>query len=236
MPPVRHVVAVLAVLVAVVVPVGAFSAAGSGGGPQPIEAGGARYRFTAAEAKRDGARLLTRKIEDASLTFAPGTDPGSQQAVRTAIASARPEARRLIDMVDGLVTIRVGPTGESGAVGLTQLGDPDGYPMTLDIATVYGGLGQRGVDRLVLHELGHVVDHALIPAALDAQLAAGVPTGYGCDQGVSGACATRDERFAESFAKWAMNDIGVDLNIGYKIMPPEPSLDAWGAPLAKLGS
>ena len=35
------------------------------------------------------------------------------------------------------------------------------------------------------------------------------------------------KRFAESFAKWAVGDIGLDLNVGYKVMPPEPSLSAW---------
>lgn len=235
MSPVRHVLGLLAVLVAVITPVGALSAARGDRAPQPVESGGARYRFTAAEAERDRARLLTPAIEARGFAFAPGTNPASEQEIRNAVAVARPEARRLIDMVDGLVTITVGPTGRRGAVGTTTVSDPDGYPMVLDLGTVYAGLGQRGITRLVLHELGHVVDHALVPAALDEQLAAGVPAGYGCEAGVSGACATRDERFAESFAKWAMNDIGVDLNIGYKIMPPEPSLDAWGAPLAKLG-
>ncbi|MDP9345253.1 MAG: hypothetical protein M3P44_05960, partial [Actinomycetota bacterium] len=70
--------------------------------------------------------------------------------------------------------------------------------------------------------------------ALDKQLGAGIPAGYGCDQGLSGACATSDERFAESFAKWAVGDIGLDLNVGYKVMPPGPSLSAWGAPLERL--
>ena len=67
-------------------------------------------------------------------------------------------------------------------------------------------------------------------------LQAGIPTGYGCDQGVSGACANGHERFAESFAKWATGDIGVDLGTGYKVPPPGPTLDAWGVPLARLGA
>jgi hypothetical protein len=69
-----------------------------------------------------------------------------------------------------------------------------------------------------------------------ATLQAGIPAGYGCEQGTSGACATAPERFAESFAKWATGDIGVDLYIGYKVPPPSPTLDAWGAPLARLGA
>ena len=69
-----------------------------------------------------------------------------------------------------------------------------------------------------------------------ARLEAGIPAGYGCDQGIAGACAAPSERFAESFAKWATGDIGVDLYIGYKVPPPGPTLDAWGAPLERLAA
>ena len=86
----------------------------------------------------------------------------------------------------------------------------------------------------MLHELGHVVDHALVPDDVMARLEAGIPAGYGCDQGIAGACAAPPERFAESFAKWATGDIGVDLYVGYKVPPPGPTLDAWGAPLTAL--
>ncbi|MGZ6696741.1 MAG: hypothetical protein ACXVFL_14015 [Solirubrobacteraceae bacterium] len=230
----HKVLAAIAVIVGIVVPANLLTAAGRSGQRPAGEVDGARYRLTAAEAKRDGARLLTRQMIEGTFTFASGTDPAARQAILAAVASARPEARRLIDLVDGLVTIHVGDTGRTGAAGVTMLSDDPGYSMTLDLQTVFEHLGQRGIDRLVLHELGHVVDHAIVPAALDRRLAAGIPVGYGCEQGVSGACATRDERFAESFAKWAMNDIGVDLDIGYKVMPPEPTLDAWGTPLARL--
>ena len=33
---------------------------------------------------------------------------------------------------------------------------------------------------------------------------------------MTGACTEREERFAESFAKWASGDLGVDLSIGYQ--------------------
>ena len=92
----------------------------------------------------------------------------------------------------------------------------------------------RGIRRLVLHELAHVVDHALVPSALEAQLDAATPPGFGCDDdGRSGGCAARAERFAESFAKWATGDIGNDLYIGYRVPPPS-SLSGWGAPLAAI--
>jgi hypothetical protein len=160
--------------------------------------------------------------------------PLDQQAFLTAVAVARPEARRLIGLVDGLVTVRVGPTG-GRSVGLTQAHADGTYDVTLDFATVFPRMGQRGIDRVVLHELGHVIDFALLPDSLTARLDAGIPAGYGCEDGVLGGCAPREERFAESFAKWATGDLGFDLYIGYKVPPPSPSLDAWGAPLATFG-
>jgi hypothetical protein len=159
--------------------------------------------------------------------------PGDQAVVNDAIARSRPDAQRLIGIVDGLVTVTVGPA-QGGALGTTQP-RPTGYDVRLDLGRVARTLGRRGIDRLVLHELGHVVDFALVPPALRAQLDAGIPKGWGCDQGETGACAPPPERFAESFAKWATGDIGVDLYAGYKVPPPEPSLEAWGAPLAQLG-
>ncbi|HEX7298266.1 MAG TPA: hypothetical protein VF257_04620, partial [Solirubrobacteraceae bacterium] len=106
----------------------------------------------------------------------------------------------------------------------------------LDLGVASRRYGERGIERLVLHELGHVVDHALLPGAITDALDAGIPAGWGCDQGNMGACANRDERFAETFAKWALGDIGVNLSIGYKVPPPSMSLDDWGAPLAALAA
>ena len=223
----------IALVVAIALPANLLAANGQNRVLSP-EVGGARYRVVAADADRDGARRLGPATEAATFRFVAGTPEVSRQAVLQAVADASPAAQRLIGLVDGLVTVRVGPTGESRAIGLTTMRDP-GYDVVLDLGPVAERYGQRGIDRVVLHELGHVIDHAIVPAALDQQLAAGIPAGYGCDEGLSGACANADERFAESFAKWAVGDIGLDLNVGYKVMPPEPSLAAWGAPLERLG-
>jgi hypothetical protein len=177
---------------------------------------------------------LTPAVRRAGLRFDPSTAQGDRQVVVAAIAAARPEARALVDFVDGLVEVRVGTVG-GRAVGLTET-ESMGYRVTLDLGVVSSRYGERGIQRLVLHELGHVVDHALLPDALVASLDAGIPAGWGCDQGTMGACANRAERFAETFAKWALRDIGVNLDIGYKVPPPELPLDAWGAPLAKLAA
>jgi len=178
------------------------------------------------------AALLTPAARTAGLSFAPEVAPADRQVVLAAIARARPEARRLIDAVDGLVTIRVGAVS-ANAAGLTRsVGQR--FEVTLDLGGVWHQSGDRGVSRLVLHELGHVVDFVLVPDALKAALDAGIPKGYGCDQGVAdGACTVPAERFAETFAKWATGDLGFDVTLGYKVLAP-PSLDAWARPLTWL--
>jgi hypothetical protein len=205
--------------------------------PAPVRAdvAGARYRLDAASAKSSGARLLPDGVRRATFGFDPLVAPADRRAFLAAIASARPEARRLIGLVDGLVVVRIGPTGVPGAIGLTEDGAA-GYRVTVDLGLVVQRFGPRGVDRTVLHELGHVVDHALLTDDVSAALDAGIPAGWGCDNGISGACASPQERFAESFAKWALGDIGVSLDIGYRVPPPAAPLDVWGAPLARLAA
>jgi len=202
--------------------------------PRTESPAGARYRLEPAEAERTGARPLTQAQRDATFRFDPAVAPHDRQAFLTAVAAARPEARRLIDLVDGVTFVRVGQTAVP-ASGTTQQ-RPDDYELVLDFGQIWQGLGQRGVNRLVLHELGHVVDMALLTDDVLAGLDAGVPAGWGCEQGVGGACAPPEERFAESFAKWAAGDIGVDLNLGYRVPPPIRPLDAWGEPLARLAA
>jgi hypothetical protein len=193
---------------------------------------GADYRLDAATAQRVGTRLLSEDARRATFRF-DGVAPLDQQVFLSAVAAARPEAQRLIGLVDGLVRVSVGPTGPA-ALGMTAAYDGS-YAMRIDLATVMARIGQAGVDRVVLHELGHVVDFALLPDALTTALDAGIPRGWGCEEGKLGSCASREERFAESFAKWATGDIGVNIAAGYKVPPPGPTLDAWGAPLARFG-
>jgi hypothetical protein len=196
------------------------------------EVAGARYRLDAGAAKDEGARILTPATRRAGLRFDPSVAQGDRAAVMAAVAAARPEARALVDLVDGLVEVHVGSVG-GHAVGITEVEEP-GYRVDLDLGLVSARYGERGIERVVLHELGHVVDHALLPDTLVALLDAGIPRGWGCDQGTTGACTDREERFAETFAKWALDDIGVNLDIGYKVPPPALPLDAWGEPLAAL--
>jgi hypothetical protein len=169
----------------------------------------------------------------ATFSFDPSVVPGDRDAFLAAVARARPEAQALIGAVDGLVDVHVVVT-EAGTVGTTQqIGSR--YSVSVNLGLADRAAGQRGIDRLVLHELGHVVDFALVPPALDTTLDAAIPRGYACEGPGSGSCADADvrERFAESFAKWATGDIGINVNLGYRVPPPD-DLAAWGAPLAAL--
>lgn len=199
--------------------------------------GGSPASETDASAGEEGARYALTESGPlalppaAALRFTPTIAAGDQEIVRRAVAEARPEARRLVELVAGLVTISIGDLG-SGIAGQTRPTDA-GYDVVLDLGGVYRGAGMRGVRRLVLHELAHVIDHAIVGRDLEARLDAATPPGFGCEDGRSGGCAAREERFAESFAKWATGDAGHDLYLGYRVPPPR-SLSGWGAPLSVL--
>ena len=167
----------------------------------------------------------------ATFAFAPDVAPYDREVILAAVARAKPDAQRLVAAVDGLVDLEVAPA-QAGALGTTQQVGMR-FRVVLNLGAASRAAGQRAIDRLVLHELGHVVDGALVPDTLRDQLVAQVPRGYGCLDAVTGACAAPVEIFAESFAKWATGDIGVNLNLGYAV-PPPTDLQRWGAPLARL--
>ena len=186
---------------------------------------------------RSGGRLTTSdgdtvEIGDAArtagLSFAPSVTPADRAWIIDAVARARPEAARLIAEVDGLVVI--GTYAEGGpTLGVTRSHER-GFTVDLNIAYLNG---ERVADRatVVLHELGHVIDFALVPAATNAQLDAGIPRGGACGAAVD--CDRREERFADTFAKWALGGRVSALGAGYAI-PAPASIEDWGAPLAEL--
>jgi hypothetical protein len=202
--------------------------------PRPSEVAGARYRLDRAGAGSSGALYLSDVLRRRGFRFDPGVSAADRQAFLAAVADARPEARELIALVDGLVDVHVAATGGQ-ALGVTSE-TPTGYDMTVDLARVGAMYGRRGIDRVVLHELGHVIDFALVPDDATGPLDAEIPRGWGCENGTTGACASRAERFAETFAKWATGDLGADLYVGYKVPPPSVSLESWGRPLAELAA
>jgi len=171
---------------------------------------------------------ITAEARAAGLRFAAGVAPSDREWILAAIARARPEAARLIAEVDGLV--RVGTFAAGGAtLGITRSG-PHGFTVDLDVGRLDG---DRTLDRatVVLHELGHVVDFALVPAAVNAALDEQIPRSGPCGQAID--CDRPRERFADTFAKWALKGAVSEVGAGYGI-PLPASLEGWGAPLAQL--
>jgi hypothetical protein len=187
-----------------------------------------------APAEAADVRSLSAAELAATFRFRPDTAEADKQVFVAAVAGARPEARRLVALVDGLTFVDISRT-PPGALGITSDAG-DGYRVQVDLGRVLRVSGRRGVDRVILHELGHVIDRALLSDVAMTPLLQTVPAGFGCEEGQTGACAATEERFAETFAKWATGDIGIDLPMGYKVPPPSVPLETWGLPLAEVGA
>src|SRR6266542_511118 len=78
-----------------------------------------------------GPQHLDAATAQRTFSFAAGSSPADERVFLQAVAAAQPPARRLIDLVDGLVSVSFGrtPPGELGHVR----GDGTGYQMTLDL-------------------------------------------------------------------------------------------------------
>lgn len=173
---------------------------------------------------------ITPELRGGGLTFSPDVTPKDRAWVLEAIASARPEAQRLVHEVDGMVTVETAPAlGVPLAMGITRP-EKDGFRVWLNVNRLDG---TREVDRnqTVLHELGHVIDFALVPGALGARLDAQIPRGGPCGAAVD--CDRPEERFADTFAKWALHGAVSAAGAGYGI-PAPASIESWGAPLGRL--
>jgi hypothetical protein len=181
---------------------------------------------------------LSAQERAATFSFT-GVTPQDRAWILASIASARPEAQRLIAEVDGLVEIRTDLNapgtvypGAGQAIGLTQ-GAGDHLTVALDARLLDG---ERAIDRpmVVLHELGHVIDFLLVDDKLMGALDAGIPAGS-CQIMIADGhgCTSVEERFADTFAKWSLRGRFSLAGSGYGI-PTPPSLEDWGAPLARF--
>jgi hypothetical protein len=172
------------------------------------------------------------QVKAASFTFDPSVAPSDQDWILGAVAKVRPEARQLIDDVDGMVTIGAYAEPDGRAVGTTQQLGPGRFQVRLNTAYLDG---ERRADRdvTVVHELGHVIDFALMPSGLRDQLAAQLPSSGTCFTAETGDCTAPEERFADTFAKWALRGAVSAAGAGYSTLSPA-SLETWGAPLATL--
>jgi hypothetical protein len=168
----------------------------------------------------------------AGLSF-EGVAPADRAWIEAAIAKARPEAATLIDEVDGLVTIKTASAPNAPWVGITG---PSGDRYTVGFNLAYLD-GERAADRdvTVLHELGHVIDFVLVDDAERDRMAAEVPVSGTCFTADTGDCTAPAERFADTFAKWALRGAVSAVGAGYGV-PMPASIEDWGAPLGILAA
>jgi hypothetical protein len=186
-------------------------------------------------AAASGANEISAETRAATLRFAPDVKPRDRAWILAAIQKARPEAQRLIAEIDGLVEVRTDlPRGD--AIGLAQ--------MSLDEAVVRFDArslnGDRAFDRdvVVLHELGHVIDFQLVDDELIQELDRSIPRVGSCGHShllPTGACTAVEERFADTFAKWALRGRISLAGSGYGI-PAPASIEDWGVPLGLLAA
>jgi hypothetical protein len=186
-----------------------------------------------AGAAATGGNEISDETRAATLRFAPGVKPKDRAWILASIARARPEAQRLIAEIDGLVEVRTDrPQGE--AIGLAEM-TMDRAVVSFDVRTLNG---ERALDRevVVLHELGHVVDFQLVSDELVQELDRTIPRVGSCGTSPAlptGACTAVEERFADTFAKWALRGAVSITGAGYSL-PAPASLEDWGAPLGRL--
>jgi hypothetical protein len=168
-------------------------------------------------------------------TFAFGGDlsVADRAWILAAVAKARPEAQRLIGEVDG--TVRFG-AHHGPEVGEAIM---NGTHATIELnLSLLDGERTQDRDVTVVHELGHVVDFQLIPTDLNRRLDAGIPRSGVCGEildHATGGCTAPEERFADTFAKWALRGSVSVVGAGYGV-PVPPSLEDWGAPLVTLSN
>src|SRR5215216_3816787 len=161
---------------------------------------------------------ITAAQRDATARYAAAVPPGDRQWIEAAIAAARPEAQRLIAEVDGLVEYQVHRGDPLGVTRSVVSSDGARFEISFDVASLDG---DRGQDRsvTVLHEYGHAVDLALVPQAVNDALEAGIPRTGTCGNyggALTGSCAAPPERFADTFAKWALRGSVSAIGAGYQ--------------------
>src|SRR5262245_31129992 len=188
-----------------------------------------------AQSRAEGEAEITPEVRAATLNL-DSVAPQDRVWIQAAIAAARPEAQRLIAEVDGLVTVRTDLRAAGvpeDAIGLTR-SNGHGADVVLGVDRLNS---DRAIDRnmVVLHELGHVIDFMLVDDELMAQLDAGIPPSRECGEALDGAggCGAVQERFADTFAKWALRGRFSIAGAGYGV-PTPPSLEDWGMPLGAL--
>lgn len=210
--------------------------AGALAGPPPAPRIGWKYRLTAEEARRDRTLLLTAEERAATFAFSSRVTAAERDLFLRAVAAITPDARRVLDLVDGVVEVEFGEDAD-GALGRAFYEADGRHHILLDLARIRAHVGLDAVREVALHELGHIVGTVFLPEDVQRSLDAQIPPGYPCPVGTRvSSCAPRTERFADTFAKWATGgELTYRMRGGYAVLPPTTGLEAWGAPLVALG-
>jgi hypothetical protein len=164
-----------------------------------------------------------------------GVAPADRAWIEASVAQARPEAATLIRHAIGGVTFRTAYQPDAAWAGLTMADGHGAYTVTLNLSFLDSRRGVGLRNDVVLHELGHVVDFAEVPDDVVDRLAAEVPVSGTCLTPDTGDCTSPTERFADTFAKWALRGAVSVAGAGYSI-PMPASLEDWGAPLGLLAA
>lgn len=161
------------------------------------------------------SRLLPQAIIDSGFRYAPPMSREDGRRVSALVRTAGPHARRVIELVDGLVTVKIAPFHGRLAfhqgqrvLGRARVKDARHYEIQIrpDV------FRSTRAAKTMLHELGHVVDSALVSEPLKSRLVGPRPADCGNQ-------CSETERFANAFRSWATG---------------EPGAPAWTAEMDRL--
>ena len=173
---------------------------------------GTRMRLLTAVGPSGGVpvKSLPAAVRRRSFAFRSGMAGARRRRILRAVRHANRPVRRLLAQVDGLTAFRAAPlaAGVAGETGPDPHGDGFGYLVTM--SAVSFRLPRRSFELAVLHELGHVVQMAGLDRSQSLAADRAIPRGGRCKRSQhpvapTGSCAPRDERIADTFAKWALN-------------------------------
>jgi hypothetical protein len=197
------------------------------GKPYPFDGPGRDFALFVAPNTRGvlipRAGALASAQPPTSLRFAPDVSDDDRRTILHVVSLAGPVAKRLIDAVDGLTVVSIRPLSPRLA-GLATRRGPGHYGVRLNPRLM--GSSEAQQSHTILHELGHVLDFALVSDRLRVRLAPQfpcLPTGRGrCSQ---------HERFAQGFMIWA-------LATGARAQDAPPNvrrvIDSWSRDLRQL--
>ena len=144
---------------------------------------------------------VTPELRAAGLRFGKEVPRADRRRVARAVARARPQAAALLAEVDGVVDVVADPPPPPRVLGATGL-DEGRVQVRLDLRALRRRPGLLAA--VVMHELGHVVDLVLVPEPVGEELDIPLPGAVACEFSADPNCDPRQERFADSFMKWAL--------------------------------